>query len=240
MKKAVFTLNIDGYAPKVRELTYPLLKYYARKINAEFVEITKRRWPDWPVVYEKLQIRFMAQNMDLDWALFFDADTLVHPDCIDFTQFIPEDTCLHNAEDFANIRFRYDEYMRKDGRNIGTCGWFVCAPKACFGLWEPIDWPIKKVFEHCYPVEQEHNSGSCNTGHLVDDFVISRNIAKYGLKHDTVRKLLPRIGAPENGFFWHNYTISEAQKVQDMKNVLWGWKIPHPALSEGWDWLFPR
>lgn len=239
-RKALFVLNINDYAPEITKLTYPLLRFYARKIDAQFVEIRKRRWPGWPPVYEKLQIYYLAQELELDWALYFDSDALVHPDCVDFTNFISEETCLHNAQDFGNIRFRYDEAMKADGRNIGTCGWFVCAPKSCFKLWEPIDKPLEWVLEQCYPVELEWNCGIFDRGHLVDDYVISRNIARYKLKHDTVRELLPRIGAPPNGFFWHQYTICEQEKVRQMRDILWSWKVPHPALFEGWEWMFPK
>ena len=40
MHKVVFTLNVNDYAPEIRQYSYPLLRYYARKIGAEFVEMT--------------------------------------------------------------------------------------------------------------------------------------------------------------------------------------------------------
>ena len=238
MKKVLFTLNVDDYAPRIKELTYPLLKFHARKIGADFREITKRKWPQWPTVYEKLQIHELGRGYD--WVLYFDADTLVHPDCIDFTNYFAPDTCGHNAQDFANIRFRYDKHFQEDGRNIGTCGWFVIAPASCIDLWRPTEQPLEEVLGNCYPIEMEVNSANCDRGHLVDDYVISRNIARFRLKHDTVKEILPRIKAPENGFFWHQYTIGNDEKVRQMKEILWQWKIPHPALAEGWDWLFDK
>jgi hypothetical protein len=238
MRKALFLVNIDNYAPKIRELTYPLFRFYAKKIGAELVEIEERKFPEWPIVYEKLQIYELANRMELDWAIYFDSDCLVHPDCIDFTNFLPDDTCLHNAQDFANIRFRYDEFLRADGRNIGTCGWFVVAPKKCFQLWEPIDKPLEWVLDQCSAVEMEINNGLGNRDHYVEDYTISRNIAKYHLKHDTVREMLPRIGAPPNGFFWHQYTIPDDEKVRLMRDMLWQWKIPHPALARDWKFMF--
>ena len=63
LKKTVFTLNIDGYAPEVTELTYPLMKHYAAKIGADFHIIKERKFPDWPPVYEKMQIYQLAQEM---------------------------------------------------------------------------------------------------------------------------------------------------------------------------------
>lgn len=236
LRKAVFTLNIDGYAPEIRELTYPLLRHYARKIGAEFREITQRKWPDWPPVYEKLQIRELCR--DYDWTLFFDADVLVHPNCIDFTNYLSDDMCAHNGQDFGNIRFRFDEAMRADGRSIGTCGWFVIAPRKCYDLWNPTEQSLAEVIENCYLTTEEANSGLMDRGHLADDYVVSRNLAKHQIKHTTLDELLRKIGADPDGFFWHLYLIGGEEKVRQMKEVLWRWRIPHPALSRGWEWMF--
>ena len=80
VKKTIFLLRINDYSPEICALTYPLIRRYAQKIGAEIFEITKRRWPDWPVVYEKLQIFYLAQELQSEWQIYFDADTLIHPD----------------------------------------------------------------------------------------------------------------------------------------------------------------
>jgi len=234
--KALFTLNVNDYAPEIRELTYPLLRHYAHKIGADFLEITRRKWPEWPPVYEKLQIHELGRGYD--WVIYFDADTLVHPNCIDFTNYLPPDTCAHNGRDFGNIRFRFDEAMRKDGRSIGTCGWCVIAPAACLDLWKPTEQGLGEVLDCCYPTVEEWNCGLIDKAHLVDDYVVSRNVARCRLKHTTIQEMLPKIGADPDGFFWHLYTIGREEKVRQMKDVLWRWRIPHPALARGWEWLF--
>ena len=154
MKKAVFTLNVNNYSPEIRALTYPLMKFYAHRIGAEFREITTRKWPDWPVVYEKLQLHELAR--EYDWSYFFDADTLVHPECIDFTWYLPDDCVAHNGADHAAIRFRYDEVFAKDTkRNIGTCGWCVMFPRKCIDLWKPTTRSLAEVLDCCYPTMGE-------------------------------------------------------------------------------------
>ena len=42
MKKVIFTLSVDDYSPEITEITFPLMRYYARKIDAEFRIITER------------------------------------------------------------------------------------------------------------------------------------------------------------------------------------------------------
>ena len=224
MRKAVFTLNIDDYAPEIRALTYPLIQHFARRIGADFHEITERRYPDWPVVYEKLQIHELGQGYD--WIYYFDADTLVHPETIDFSWHLPDDWCCHHATDMAHLRFRYDEHFKNDGRHIGTCGWFVLASAKCIDLWQPTEQTLEEVLDCCYPTVSELNSGFVDRTHLVDDYVISRNVARFGLKHETVQRLLPTIGLPNAVFFWHQYMIPEDQKACEMRKVLSDWKIP--------------
>jgi hypothetical protein len=233
MRKVVFTLNVNGYSPEITAITFPLMRYYAKKIGAEFRVIESRRFPSWPIVYEKMQIYDFGR--DYHWIIFFDADTLVHPECIDFTCFLDEDTCAHNGQDMANIRFQYDEYFIKDKRNIGTCGWCTIAPETCINIWKPPDLSLQEILKRCRLTVPERNCGLMDDEHLVDDYVMSHNIAKFGIKHTTIKDLLPQIGLPGADFFWHSYTICNQEKVRQMKETLWRWAIPHPILFEGWD-----
>ena len=84
IKKTLYTLNIGDYAPEIRALTFPLLRGWADKIGADFHVIEERKFPDWPIVYEKLQIYELGQGND--WNIFADADTLVHPEMFDVTE----------------------------------------------------------------------------------------------------------------------------------------------------------
>jgi len=237
MKKIIFTLDVDTYAPEITEITFPLMRYYARKIGAEFRVIKERKWPKWPVVCEKLQCGQLAT--DADWAIFFDADTLVHPECLDFTSLFPDDTCAHNAQDMANVRQRYDESQIKDARHIGTCGWLTIAPRKCFGVWDLPDLSMEEVIERCTPTIAEIHAG-LNAEHLSDDYIMSHNIARHGYKHDTVTGLLERMNLKDWNFFWHAYMLPNDEKVRQMKETLWDWKIPHPALMKGWEWFLDR
>src|SRR5271168_5376308 len=72
VKKTIYTLNVGGYAPEICALTYPLLQAYARKIGADFHVIRDRKFPDWPVVYEKLQIHVLGKEHGDDWNIYID------------------------------------------------------------------------------------------------------------------------------------------------------------------------
>jgi len=61
--------------------------------------------------------------------------------------------------------------------------------------------------------------------HLIDDYTLSRNIAKYGLKFKTLTALMKEIGLEQAFFFWHLYTIPIDEKVKQMKEVVVQWGI---------------
>jgi len=226
-KKCIYTLNINGFAPEVTELTYPLIKAYAKKIEADFYIIKERKFPDWPPVYEKTQIYELAQEMENDWNIYIDSDALVHPDCIDLTLLIPKDTVMHHGSDFSPIRWREDRFFHRDGRHIGSGNWLTLGSDWCIELWKPLDdLSLEEARQNIFPTADERNAGVFDPSHLIDDYTLSRNIAKYGLKFMTVRALLEKIGFQGGGpFFWHQYLAPAEVKVQEMKNVLKRWGV---------------
>ncbi len=222
MKKTLFTLNVDGYAPEISALTYPLLKKYAYKIGADFHVITDRKFPSLPPVYEKLQIYKLGQKSD--WNIYIDSDALVHPDMFDVTEFLHKDTVCHNGNDMANNRWRYDKYFRRDGRHIGSCNWFTIASDWCLDLWHPLDdITYQEALENIFPIQEELNT-IITREHLIDDYVLSRNIAKYGLHFTTVIKIMNDYNIP-GAYLWHQYTISVDEKIKQMREILKKWGL---------------
>lgn len=225
MSKAIYTLNVDNYAPEIVALTRPLLERYAKKIDAELITITERKFPEWPPVYEKFQIYDLAQN-GYDWNLYIDADALVHPDLPDLTSFLPKDIVLHHGSDFAPIRWRYDRFFRRDGRHIGSGNWFTMASDLCIELWKPLsDLTFEEAKQNIFPTLDELNT-VIKPDHLIDDYTCSRNIAKYGLKFISFRKLMEQYGFQGGGpWLWHAYTMPIEQKVVEMQRVLAEWRV---------------
>lgn len=226
IKKTVFTLSIDGYAPEITEITFPLIYHYAKKIGADFHIIKNRVYPEYPPVYEKLQIYHLGQEMGNDWNIFIDADALVHPDMLDITTVLDRDTVMHNGSDFASVRWRYDRYFLRDGRNIGSCNWFAVASDWCIDLWHPLDdLTLEEAIANINPVVTEVVSGEMDASHLIDDYTLSRNIAKYGLKFKTFLRFQEETMGGPRGLLWHIYAAPKEKKIVEMKNVLRAWRV---------------
>lgn len=226
LKKALFTLNLNNsYSEAITSLTYPLLKEYARKIDAEFVVISERKFPDWLHVYEKFQIYELAQQMNNDWNIYFDCDALIHPDTPDITNLIPFDTVCHNAHDPAPMRWKYDRFFQRDGRHIGSCNWCTTASRYNIELWKPVDDLTQdEIASRIFPVVGETLAG-VEPIRLIDDFVCSRNIAKYGLKYMDLQQIFKDNGMEKCDFFFHNYAIPNEEKVIQLQTTLRNWSL---------------
>jgi hypothetical protein len=223
-RKTLFTLNVDHYASAITDLTYPLLRAWARRMGADFYIISERQFPAWPVPYEKLQIYELAQVQQNDWNIFIDSDALVHPDTPDFTTMLPRDTVAHHWVDMAAIRWTYDRFFRRDGRHIGSGNWLSIASDWCIELWKPLDdLTLQDALERIQPAEFERAAGIA-PDHLLDDYVLSRNIAQYGLKFTTVKHLQEQHGCPGE-FFRHEYLKPTPEKVQVLTQTLKDWKL---------------
>ena len=280
MKKTLFTLAVDDYAPEICALTFPLMERYAEKIGADFHVITERKYPHYPPVFEKLQIHELGRDMGNDWNLYVDADALIHPDLFDITEHLSKDTVFHNGSDPASIRFKPDEYFRRDGRNIGSCNWFTIASDWCLDLWRPPTEPLDDLVQNITCIMDEARqprtlgpdwrqdrawtvlweSGGfaslqhtdkrlmtvvAETGveakvvmtpdHLIDDYTLSRNIARFGFKFKQMRDVLAGLKMnPASTFFHHTYTSPKALKAQELLKVLESWHLldmTQPSLT---------
>ena len=236
MKKTVFLLNIGDYAPEITAMTYPLIERWAKKIGAGVQIIAQRKFPEWDLDYEKLQIYELSEQMGNDWNIYIDSDAVVHPDLPDFTEMIPRDTVLHNGSDFAPARWRYDKYFRRDGRHIGSCNWLACASSWCTDLWRPLDdMTMEQAAANITPINHELKT-VITAEHLVSDYALSRNIARFGLKFTTLQALWkshgleqPSPDPPHNivkpNFFYHEYTLTRQEKAVRLKEIIKKWEL---------------
>lgn len=227
LKRVIYLLNVDNYAPEITSITYPLIHEYAKKIRADIQMISERKFPEFPPVYEKLQIYELAQQNKADWNIYIDSDTLIHPDMIDPTNYLSKDTVAHNGKDVADHRWTFDRYFYRDGRHIGSCNWFTIASDWCIELWKPLDdITLDEAISRIYPTVGERNSVT-KASHLIDDFTLSRNIAKYGLKFRTLIDIIKKDCGYEggNGFLWHIYNVPDSEKPKKMKEVLKAWGV---------------
>jgi hypothetical protein len=214
---------VDDFAPDIVSLTHPLLKRYADKIGAEFFVITERKSPELPPVIEKLQIYDLARERGDDWCVFFDSDALIHPDMPDVTAMCPWDSIMHNAMDLAACRYVYDEYFERDGRHIASGNWFAVASRLCIDLWHPLtDLTFEEAVKRIRPTAVE-NRAHVRADHLIDDFIVSRNIARFGLKAVSFRKILAQLGQLDSQYLWHQYLMPIEEKLAGMETVLSLW-----------------
>ncbi len=221
-KKAIWVLNINNYAPEITEVTYPYIKAYAEKIGADFKQITERKWPDAPATYEKLQLHWLGENYD--WNIYIDSDTLVHPDMFDVTRHIYPDTVLQYGHDLAGTRWKDDKYFRRDTRQISSCNWFTVASNDCLDLWHPLeDLTVEQALLNLRPQLKERST--CSDGHLIDDYVLSRNIARYGLHYRKFLDLLKHLGSEGAQLFFHTHLLTRKEKAFVLPRIMaecWG------------------
>ena len=231
VKKTIYTLNIGDYSPDITALTYPLIRRFAAKIGADFRVISERRWPEYNLCYEKLQIYELGR--DSEWNIYIDGDTLVHPDFFDITEHLPKNTVLHNGYDMAGNRWRYDDYFRRDGRHIGSCNWFTVTSDWCMDLWRPLDdISYEDAVANIFPINEEIRHGM-KPGHFIDEYVVSRNIARFGLKFDCLIEMLQRMKRLNDKYLWHEYRPIEvpdgktrdAVKVRHLLECLSEWHL---------------
>jgi hypothetical protein len=227
MKKALFTMAIENYAPEICEITHALFQGYASKIGADFYVITERRFPEMPWMYEKFQVYDLAREMGLEWAIFFDGDALVHPDLMDMTVHLPKDTVMQNGRDVSSNRFTPSIYALRDGRFIGSCNWMSVVSEWCLDFWHPLEgMTLAEALSNIHPIVMETRDG-IDAAHLIDDYLVTQNIARYGLKHTTfqdLRKTKP-MGDQEFGYLFHTYRMSNEKKLAQMRVVLADWGL---------------
>lgn len=249
IKKTVFTLNINNYEPAITSLTYPFLTHWCRKIGADFEIITERKSPNLPIVMEKLQIRDLGANhvpkrwvgsneegwqqvptgepaQPNDWNIYVDSDALINPEMPDPTHYMTKDQVAHNGRDMNGVRYNLDHNFLRDGRNIGSCNWFTIASDWCLDLWAPLDIPFEEAIKRVHPTIGEHNSGMFTDNHLLDDYALSRNIAKFGLHFTTITEICGKLGwktntgDPVSPFLFHLYSIPGHEKLEKLLAVL--------------------
>jgi len=169
MKKAVWVVKIGDYNPKMCALTIPNLMAYADKIGADFHLITERRYPDYGVAIERLQIHELGRGYE--WNILIDADMLIHPNFSDATSFVPKDTVWSLMSFPLKILFQVDRHFARDSRRIAISPNFLVISDLTHDIWIPFDLPIPDYM--LSPVKK----------HFLDDFIVSHNLARFGIKY---------------------------------------------------------
>ena len=238
VKKTIYTLALNNWAPELTAVTFKLMRRYAEKIEADFVVIEDRKFPDMYPTYEKFQIYDLSQDRGDDWSFFFDADTMIHPDFFDPTALINKDmTCAGYTHDFTPLRFRPDEMFMRDGRYLGKGSWFILCSDWTRDIWHPMDdMPYSQAIDNMFPTNDETVKIKKTKESLIDDYIVSRNISRFGLKHTTISEIAQKLNinigpqVVQNGqptvspYLQHDYNRTVEGKVvwTDQVLQLWG------------------
>ena len=187
MRKLIHVVNINDFFPELFALTYPTIRSYAERNGYMINMITERKFPDYPINYEKMQV--YEDGKDAEVNILCDADMLIHPEFPDVTTFLKRDSIAFN--DNYNISWKYHvdriRYFMRDGRDVGIATNFVVSSDWTHDVWEPLSLSQKDI-EELAKKENTDTGGADGRGwgHYADEFALSYNMAKYGLKYTGV------------------------------------------------------
>jgi len=223
MKKTIFILNIDNYEPEITKLTYPLIEHYAKKIQSEVVYITERKFINYPVVFEKFQIYELSKVYPSDWYIYIDSDVLIHPEFFDLTDYISKNEVLIDWNNVSSMRFRTDKYFLRDGRNIAVPNWFNIVSDWCLDFWNPfVDISLDEIYDNIFPLIREDHY---DPKHRIDDYLVSRNVSKYGLKISTLHDVYRKIFGHTKLEYISHVTGDKQFKINFIKHKYSDWEI---------------
>jgi hypothetical protein len=196
--RLVHVINIDNYFPELFELTIPTIEFWTRKLRAKLNIITTRKFPDWPILYEKIQIFF--DGHDIDWNILLDADILVQPDTPDplYSNITPNQVAAKDSY-HAHMQLKLDDCFYRDGRDIGLSTCTVITHRKCHKLWTPLEMNPQEACEKILIDRM-----------IVDEYTLSRNLAKYGFP----------LTAPFNPSLHYNNIFHIGAYAQDKNKVL--------------------
>lgn len=169
MKKAIFVVRVNNYFPELCVITIPTIKYYADKIGAEYVEITERKFPEFPPTYEKLRIYELGKGYDR--VACVDADYMIHSGAPDLLAGMNDGYvgCLEGYDLRHQFKTEGTDF-EKDGRYIGVATNFVVTTKETHEVWKPLEEPWEKIRKE---MKREF---------IADEYCVSLNLAKRGFK----------------------------------------------------------
>jgi hypothetical protein len=171
--KCVHVLATDGYAPALCAITLPTIRDYAKRIGADFNLITTRKFPTFPINYERLQI--YEAGKDYDWNITIDADMVIGKGLHDITSNAPENIVRLAMKFDATMHFNVENniYFQRDGRNVGLVDAFILTSRLTHDLWEPLPGPLEEYL----PLFKDGQI------RRISEFCLSQNLAKYGLQY---------------------------------------------------------
>jgi hypothetical protein len=104
---------------------------------------------------------------------------MIHPDAMDITEYMKQDTVYIQYEFMASDQFKMNEIFQSDIRNIGIAGSFIITSKTTHELWRPLDKTMDEI----------SNENLVSRWHILDEYTISLNLAKNKFKKEGIGNL---------------------------------------------------
>jgi hypothetical protein len=126
---------------------------------------------------------------------------MIHPDLEDPTKGRPDVVRFHLGYDVRD-RFAPDHYFLRDGRFQGVVTNFLATSWWCHDIWTPL--------EFGWDVAQNRTKRL----HIVDEYCVSRNLARFGIKFDGLIKDHARAD-----LFWRHFGSEGKSKEEYLRDV---------------------
>lgn len=170
MKKILHLVNIGDFFPELFSLSFPTVQAYAERCGYEINLITERKFPEFHINYEKMQV--WEDGKDADINLLIDADVLIHPQFPDVKDIVPPHHIAFNDNYNASSKFNLNDYFLRDGRDVGIASNFVVSYRSTHDLWRPLEITPDEGRRITFVREGD-----------IDEYCISQNMSKYGLRY---------------------------------------------------------
>lgn len=154
MKRAIVTIAIGDTYRKLADVTHPTIKAYAKKIDADFIDIDQRCISSTTPHFEKFQIFDLLNKYKR--IAFIDTDILIREDCPDLFNLVPFDQLgAFNEGAFAEragammmVQKQYQSEIEWDGTYYNT-GVMVLSRRHKFLFRKP-EMEISNFYEQSY------------------------------------------------------------------------------------------
>jgi lipopolysaccharide biosynthesis glycosyltransferase len=132
IKTAVITINIGTAMQRMADMTIPTMRAYAQRIGADFIVIDKipasYQFQDYSAYWAKFILRDYLESYDR--LMYVDLDTIVHNNCPNMFELVPEDRFaalieddygVDQTEEIAAIQAKFGDIgWRKGYFNVGV------------------------------------------------------------------------------------------------------------------------
>jgi hypothetical protein len=208
MKKLIHCVYINDFFPELWKLTLPTIKQYAYSIGAELNIITERKFPQWHINYEKVQVYEDGKYADANFLI--DADILIHKDFPDFSSGItfPHHIAF-NDNYHASTKFHIKDNInfQRDGRDVGIASNAVISFKSTHDIWTPLDITPQEGRQITHVREGD-----------IDEYTLSNNMARFGLKYTGITW-----EEWQRNFFVHIGTGNRKEAMDLANKTLYNW-----------------